>query len=423
MATIKYFTKTISKKGKLVPVYCRLRSGRSIDLTAKSGVQVQPDHFNNNTGAMRQVAEDNERNRKDADLRNLKNHIFDELSATTNPGQGDKEWLVLVIDQYWHPEKYSGKQVDLFSFVRNFIGTAPTRINPSSGVPVSYKMIREYERTFHYLKEYATETGSQPDFEDIDLIFYNAFTDFLRKQNLATNTIGKKIQTLKIFLNAATDQGFNKYLQYKSPRFRSITEESQSIYLNQEELNKIYHLDLNNDQRLERVRDLFIVGCWTGVRFSDIVQITPDSIENDIIYIKQSKTGGKVAIPVHEYVRAILSKYNGTLPTPISNQRFNDYLKEVAEKAGINDAVHKSITKGGITRSKSYKKWELVTTHTGRRSFATNNYLMGVPTLTIMAITGHKTESSFLKYIKVTPTEHAEKIRMIWSKQVTMSVS
>jgi integrase len=171
------------------------------------------------------------------------------------------------------------------------------------------------------------------------------------------------------------------------------------------------------------VRDLLIVGCWTGVRFSDISQITPDAIEDYIIYIKQSKTGGKVAIPVHDYVKAILDKYDGSLPPSISNQRFNEYLKEVVKKAKVKDIVHKAITKGGVTRSKSYSKWELVTTHTGRRSFATNNYLMGVPTLTIMAITGHKTESSFLKYIKVTPTEHAEKIRLIWKNQVTMIVS
>ena len=93
------------------------------------------------------------------------------------------------------------------------------------------------------------------------------------------------------------------------------------------------------------------------------------------------------------------------MPRVISNQRFNEYLKEVAKKAELKEKVHISITRGGITASTAYKKYKLVTTHTGRRSFATNNYNMGVPSLTIMAITGHKTEAAFLKYIKVTPKE------------------
>lgn len=422
MATIKFFTRTNLKHGKLSPVYCRLRSGRKIDMTSKSGIQVQPDHFNNKTGSVRQIVEATDKDRINKDLRTLKNYVFNELSKVTDIDNIPNDWLNRTIDKYWNPEKYKEKVLDLFSFIQDFIDKASTRINPKSGRPVCYKMIREYERTFFYLKEFSKKIGKALDFKDIDLDFYYGFVEYLQSLNLATNTIGKKIQTLKIFLNAATDLGFNQYRHFKSSRFNAISEESESIYLNQEELKRIYDLDLADNPRLDKVRDLFIVGCWTGVRFSDIPQITPDAIKDNYISIKQSKTGGKVVIPVHDTVKAILDKYNGTLPPAITNQRFNEYLKEIAQLAELNDEVHKSITKGGIERSKSYTKWELVTTHTGRRSFATNNYLMGVPSLTIMAITGHKTESAFLKYIKVTPTEHAEKIRAIWQNQVKLQV-
>lgn len=283
-------------------------------------------------------------------------------------------------------------------------------------------MVREYERSFYYLKEYSKHIEKDLDFKDIDLDFYYSFIEYLQSLNLATNTIGKKIQTLKIFLNAATDKGINQYLHYKSPRFFSLSEESESIYLNQEELDNIYKLDLSEKPRLDRVRDLFLVGCWTGVRFSDISQITPDKIKDGFISLKQHKTGGKVVIPVHHTVQAILDKYEGTLPPVISNQRFNEYIKEVAEGVKLNDEFHISITKGGIKRSTSYKKYDLVRSHTGRRSFATNNYLMGVPTLDIMAITGHKTEAAFLKYIKVTPMQHAKKIKKIWQEQGKLKV-
>lgn len=391
-------------------------------MTSKSGIQVQPDQFNNKTGSMRQVVEATDRDNINRDLRNLKNHVFDNLAKISDPSEIRDEWLSITIDKYWNPEKYKEKTNDLFSFIQDFIDKAPTRINPKTGRPVCYKMVREYERTFHYLREYSISVEKNLDFKDIDLNFYYRFIEFLQSENLATNTIGKKIQTLKIFLNAATDLGHNHFRYYKSPRFNTISEESQSIYLDREELNAIYKLDLSDLPKLDRVRDLFIVGCWTGVRFSDISQIAPETIKDSFISIKQSKTGGRVVIPVHDTVKEILDKYNGTLPRVITNQRFNEYLKEIAKEAKLNDEVHISITRGGVTSSKAYKKWELVTTHTGRRSFATNNYIMGVPGITIMAITGHKTEAAFLKYIKVTPKEHAEKIRSIWKSQVKLHV-
>ncbi len=420
MATVKYFTRTSAKKDKLSHVYCRLRSGRDIDITVKSGIKVQPNQFNNNSGEVRQIAEAIDKDKINKNLRDLRNHIFNELSNVQDHAEKNREWLSLTVDKFWFPEKYAEKIIDLFTFIQDFIDKAPTRVNPKSGRPVCYKMIREYERTFYYLKEYSNHIDTPIDFKDIDLDLYYGFVEYLQSLNLATNTIGKKIQTLKIFLNAATDKGYNKFRHYKSPRFSAITEESQSIYLNQDELNAIYSLDLSGNERLEKVRDLFIVGCWTGVRFSDISQITPNSIDNGFISIKQSKTGGRVVIPVHDTVKAILDKYDSQLPPPITNQKFNKYLKEITKKAKLNEEIHISITKGGIKRSKAYKKHELVTTHTGRRSFATNNYLMGVPTLDIMAITGHKTESSFLRYIKVTPKEHAERIRTIWKNQVKL---
>jgi integrase len=202
----------------------------------------------------------------------------------------------------------------------------------------------------------------------------------------------------------------------------AISEESESIYLNETELEKIYNLDLSENERLDRVRDLFLIGCWTGLRFSDWNKVTPENIKDGFLELKQQKTGGAVVIPLHSVVTQIIKKHNGELPELISSQKTNDYLKEVAQKAGIKETVHKSITRGGIKVSKAYKKYELVTTHTGRRSFSTNLYRAGLDTLTIMQITGHKTEQAFLKYIKVTPREHAEKLRTFWQDRVKLKV-
>ena len=106
------------------------------------------------------------------------------------------------------------------------------------------------------------------------------------------------------------------------------------------------------------------------------------------------------------------------MPPAISNQKTNEYLKEIGEQIkSLKVVVSKTLTKGGLKVTTNYKKWELLTTHSGRRSFATNEYLNGTPSITIMAITGHKTEKAFLRYIKLTPNEHAKLLKLHWEKR------
>lgn len=413
MANIQYFTRSKSKN-KLVKIRIRFRDGRKTDLLADSGIQVKNEHWSNKTQTVKNIAEAIYKDDVNATLRELSNAILRELPKGESI---TKDWLATTIAKFHNPEKYATKQVTLFSFIREFIDKAPTRINPKTGRPVCYKMVREYERTFHYLKGFAEHEKRNIDFSDIVLDFYHDFIGYLQSLNLAQNTIGKKIQTLKIFLNAATDAGVNTNMAFKSHRFTAINEESESIYLNDTELATLFELDLGKDVRLERVRDLFLVGCWTGLRFSDWNKVTPSNITNGNLKLKQQKTGGAVLIPLHPTVERLINKYNGNLPEVITNQKFNEYLKEVAKLAGFTDAVYKTITKGGITRTTKYEKWERVTTHTARRSFATNLYNAGLPSITIMAMTGHRTEAAFLKYIKVTPDEHANKVRELWKRQ------
>jgi integrase len=419
MATINFFTRTNTKADKLVPVYCRFVSSRKAILRTKTGMFVKPDHFNNKSGSVRQKADFKDKDKFADRLNDLKGFIFKRYSEINIIP--DKEWLIKTIDAFHNPDKYKEKPVTLFSFMQGFIDKAPKRNSSKTGSPVCYKQVREYERTFHYLKEYAASKSKEIDFKDITLDFYEDFIEYLQGLNLAKNTIGKKVQTLKIFLNAATDKGENLNKEYKSRRFKAISEESESIYLNEKELQSIAALDLSGSY-LDKVRDLFIIGCWTGLRFSDWGKITLANIDNGFLELQQAKTGGKVIIPIHPTVTAIMDKYNGQLPAVISNQKFNDYLKEVAKLAGLNEKVHKSITKGGINTSKAYFKHQLVTTHTGRRSFATNLYNAEFPTLSIMQVTGHKTEAAFLKYIKVTPREHAQKLKEFWANRPQMQV-
>ncbi len=312
------------------------------------------------------------------------------------------------------------KPLDLFGFIESFLKEYETRINQKTGKPITKTSLRVYKQSLRVLKEFkAKEYKNRPfSFAQIDYLFYTQFQQYLVKQNFATNTIGKHIRTLKTFFLEARERGLMP--NFSTKKFKAVSEQSDTIYLNEREVNALFELDLSLNPRLEKIRDLFLVGCWTGLRFSDFTRIKKENIDGEYIEITTQKTGETVVIPIHWQVAEIMKRYEGktpnSLPRPISNQKMNDYLKELGQIAGFDDTIASSITKGGIKQTVNHIKWEMITTHTARRSFATNQYLAGFPTESIRKITGHRTESAFIKYIKVTPREHANKLLEMWQK-------
>lgn len=270
----------------------------------------------------------------------------------------------------------------------------------------------QWGQTIRKLQEYKTATNKEVDFDTIDLDFYNSFVSYLTNQGYTKNSIGGFIKNVKIFMNEAVDRKLTKNNEYRNKRFKVLTEQVDKIYLNQTELKKIYALDFSENRKLDKVRDLFIVACYTGLRFSDLIQIKTENIINDStqIKIRTEKTSELIVIPLNKFVREIIKKYDNNLPPVISNQKMNEYLKEIGKKAEINETVKMAITRGGKTENTLHKKFELVTTHTARRSFATNAYLVDIPSISIMKITGHKTESSFMKYIRISQEDNANKL-------------
>lgn len=323
-----------------------------------------------------------------------------------------------LLDKAFKKKEKKTKAESFFGFFEHIIDQTQSgiRLQPRSGKRYSDSTVKIYRTTLKHLTNYQASSQKRVDFDTIDKNFYADFTGYMIKAlNLSTNAIGKNIQTLKAILNEATERGLNKNLAYKGRSFSVISEKSDTIYLSKNEVKEIADLDLSSNERLGRVRDLFLIGCHTGLRYSDYSILNTNHIKDGYIKITQTKTGDPVTIPVHPMVREILSKYNGELPPSISNQKTNDYLKELGQKvSSLCAEVQKAITKGGKRITTKYKKWELLSSHTARRTFATNEYLAGTPSLTIMAITGHKTESSFLKYIRASADDHAQKMMELW---------
>ncbi len=234
--------------------------------------------------------------------------------------------------------------------------------------------------------------------------------DFLETtKGYAVNTIGARIKELKLFMNESYERGLHSNLDFRSKRFSKPSEETNAIYLSEAELKAIYDFDFSDNEKLDRVRDLFIIASYTGLRYSDLSSLTTNNINegNDTINVKTRKTGQMVVLPIHTFIRQILRKYNNEFPKAISNQKFNDYIKEVVKKVGVDEEIPVQRKKRDLCYVEKIPKYELITSHTARRSFATNAYLADIPAISIMKITGHKTEAAFMKYIKISEEENA----------------
>lgn len=290
------------------------------------------------------------------------------------------------------------KKLDLFGFIQEFMD--------QSTVNKARETIKSYKTTLNHLTGFCTASNCKLDFNDITIAFYHQFTGYLQGLGNSKNTISKQIKNLKTFMHEATERGLNTNMDFKSRSFKKVTEEVDKIYLTEEEIQRMYNLKLSVGK--ERTRDLFIVACYTGLRYSDFSQIKRENILHDQIHIRTQKTGGKVIIPIAPIVKEILAKYDYNLPAAVTNQKMNQYLKDIGEAAKIDDPVIIIRTIGGNKVRTRYKKFQLISAHCARRSMATNAYKRGVPTIGLMKITGHTTEKAFMSYIRISQLENAE---------------
>lgn len=319
--------------------------------------------------------------------------------------QLDNEVIKTELDKIFKAYKDKTKEIqgkDLMSFISHFIDTS----NRTEGTK------KIYRRVLKDLKIYENENNTHLTFERIDIDFHNSFIRYLNNKNYAPNTIGTHIKIIKTFMNEAYERGLHENIDFKKKAFSKPKEETSSVYLNIAELDSLYKLDLANNNKYDNVRDWFLIAAYTGLRFSDFSRLTKDNIQNDSISILTQKTGANVVIPFHTIVKSILEKHKYILPKVISNQKFNEYIKEVCKMAKIEEGILVNETKGTLKTSKTEKKHDLVSAHTARRSFATNAFLAGVPPIQIMKITGHKTEKAFLGYIRISEKENAKKLQL-----------
>lgn len=337
-------------------------------------------------------------------LRSIRQQVEDIVSDLLIRGEDPLTEIVKSKHQNLTNELEKRNQYSFFEFAELYLENATKHKNLGT--------IKTYRTVLNKLKQYEKYAKLKMNWHSFDMDFYYDFLEFYTEiQGYLTNGFGRIIKVLKVILNEATEQGFNTNLMYQNKKFRVLREDVNNIYLSEAELKKIIDIDLSDNKTLENIRDLFIVGCYTGLRFSDFTQIKRENIVGDILRVKTIKTDEWVSIPLVEEVKDVMKKHKHTpngLPKSYDNQVMNRYLKEIGALADLDEVFIKVRSKGKERVEDSFKRYELLTTHTARRSFATNMFKRGIPSRVIMKITGHRTEKAFSTYIKVTEDENAE---------------
>lgn len=294
------------------------------------------------------------------------------------------------------------KQDTLFGFIDEYIRHQKYKPNANRD---SWKKL---ETTFNHLKNFADEKREgQLSFNDIDWRFRNDFLEWLYSppREHSINHASKLIQITRQFMYEAKRLGLHANTEFEQRGFNVRKTKTKFPVLDFDELKVLANLDLSANDKLDRVRDLFLIGAYSGLRVSDFTRLKPHHIIEDqgveMINLITFKTGTEVCIPLMPELKKILRKHSFCSPPAISNQRMNEYLKELCEIAGLDRPVVMKSSKGGNEIEDHVPLHSVVSTHTARRSFATNFYSMGIPVYILKSIVGHATEKQFFDYINV----------------------
>lgn len=263
-------------------------------------------------------------------------------------------------------------------------------------------------KKFATVKNHLNEFNAALSFDTFTEEGMKDYVDFLRKKDMRNSSVSKQIAFLKWFLRWCTKKGYCHNTAYEdfNPKLKSAPK--KVIFLTNDELNKLKTVEIpHNKQYLERVRDVFLFCCFSGLRYSDVYNLKRSDVKPDHIEITTVKTADSLIIELNNHSKAILEKYKDihfedhkALPV-ISNQKMNVYLKELGELAEINDPVRETFYKGSKRIDIVTPKYALLGTHAGRRTFICNALALGIPAQVVMKWTGHSDYKAMKPYIDI----------------------
>lgn len=386
-----------SKKTPAV-IYIRLRDGRTLDIKAKTNYHIDPLLWDNEEQRpTKKALKDIHFANLDTELASLKNEVLKQYNKSKGVEIVDARWLKNIINPPQEQEKHSDKLVD---YIDTFIEFKKADVKSST--------ITKCNGIKNLLIRYQKHTKSIVYIRDVDAKFKVDFEKYCINEGYAPNTTARNIRFIKTFCRHAKANGVETHFQLDS--IKAKYHKVDNIYLNLDEIKSIENLKSSDlTDGLDNARDWLLISIYCGQRVSDFLRFDKSMIRYEmnkkgelkpLLEFTQVKTDKVMTIPLHTKIIDIMTKYDGNFPRKLSDQRYNEHIKKVCEKAKINTPIIGTLfdqaTKTKVT--KEYPKWMLVSSHIGRRSFATNNYGQ-VPTSFLMYMTGHTTEAMFLTYI------------------------
>ena len=386
-----------SKKNPAV-IYIRLRDGRTLDIKAKTNYHIDPANWDEaEQRPTKKALKDIDNANLDTDLATLKNELLKEYNKSKGVKTIDSQWLKDFINPPQEEEKLPDKLVD---YIDTYIEFKKAEVKPST--------ITKCNVIKHLLQRYQEHTKSIVYIRDVDAKFKLNFEQYCISVGYAPNTTARNIRFIKTFCRHAKSNGIETHYQLDS--IKAKYHKVENIYLDEKEIEaieKIKSKDLT--EGLENARDWLLISCYCGQRVSDFLRFDKLMIRYEknkkgelkpLIEFTQVKTEKVMTIPLHSKIIEIMQKYDGNFPRKISDQRYNEHIKKVCELANIITPIHGTLYDHNLKEkvTKEYPKWMFVSSHIGRRSFASNNYGK-IPTSFLMYITGHSTEAMFLTYI------------------------
>lgn len=394
MATINYF---IQSKNNPAGIYIRLREGRNTDAKTKTKFAINPEDWSAKKGQPKNLKDENLK-LLNSQLQQLSADLLNHYNLSSSKTEINSLWLKEFITPTDQKQTLPLKLIDYIDYYALHVKNS---IEPSS-----FKKINVNK---HLLERFQQLLKTSFYIKDVNDEFKLKFETYCKQEGYAQNTIARSIKFIKTICYHARNNGLETHYQLNS--IKTKTEKIEKVFLTPDELQQIETTKLNLDY-LNNARDWLLISCETGQRVSDFMRFSAKQIrfegEVPLLEFTQEKTNKIMAIPLSKKVREILARRGNNFPRKISDQRYNEFIKEVCKLAGIDKITKGSKFNGETKRKESgmYPKHELVTSHIGRRTFATNNYGR-IPTSLLINVTGHSTESMFLEYIGKTVTEKA----------------
>jgi len=407
MATIKFLIRSKSNPSK---IYVRVRDGKVLDLKTPTHWHIDPQQWNAKSGKPKSTD-----NKELKSLYKSMNLLYAKILAylnAKNSANVSSNDLIQLINPHNKPVNPNAIPTTLLKYYEYYIENLNNQLALNK---ITQSTIKKYKVVLRILERLELHYKETYKIAEVNLSFIRKFEQFsLETMKYSPNTIGRAIKFVKTVCRNARLNGIETHLQLDA--IKGYTKKTQFIILTTDELRQISEVKLQHNYQ-DNARDWLLISCYTGQRVSDFLRFNKEMIVSiksskdksiDMIEFTQQKTKKIIKLPISSEVRKLLDKKKGYFPKQISDQKYNLYIKEVCKVAGINDMVEGSKLDTETKRKKAgkYEKWELVTSHIGRRSFA-SNYYGQIPTPMIMYATGHSTEQMLLKYIGKTNDDKA----------------